>query len=413
MKVLLITHSALSKTTANGNVMCNNLFSFSESEICSLFFNDEQPTEFSGASHFKICDKDIIKHLFSKGDGGEEVEVKKSIPAKTNFVKHPILRKISLLRSMRECFWEFSKISYKKMFSWIEKERPDRILFVPSSCIFSIKIAIMISNKYNIPIYLYTTEDEYFHKYPFYSFVRNIHQMHLKKMYAELFSVAKKICCVHDGLTSLYSNEFSIPSETISISSSNESFSNLNERFSNLLYAGNIDRGRDVTLAEISKQLYCLDKNITLNIIPSCYTKKQFKKLSSLPNTNVVDFLPFDEYKKTLSNCDCLLLIESFRKKDKNKIKSIFTGKIADYIFSGRPLLVVSPDYVYECKYFNDNKGCAIVCTDLMQLKQCLNKLINDFDFRKNLVKNCLQLGKANHSLCRNSSKFKEFLETN
>lgn len=411
MKVLLISHNALSKSTANGNVLCHNFQKFQDKEICQLYFQNEFPTEHSNSHFIRITDKNRAKSFF-KGCSFEKIKpqnyINQNIKSSRKFFN---LKNRPFFRLIREFVWKHGKFDYESLYRWVEEEKPTCIVYMPGASIFSIDICIDISKKFNLPIILYFTEDEFFHKYSVIKIFEFIFRNRLRKAYLKLFDSTKGAICIHGGLREMYSKFIKNENVYTVLMGCDTKIRVVDDKktIKNFLYAGNVDRGRVDTLKFISKILLEINEDYTLQIIPSSATKKQIKILKKLKNINVFDFLPYAEYKEIINNADCLLLIETFKKRYINLVRSTFTGKLADYLNAPTPLLIFCPDYIYTCGYLR--KAGFNVCSDLTRAKEYITSYVKIFEKSYGeYIKFKLAFGEKYHSVSKNSVEFMEIL---
>lgn len=413
INVLVISHNALAGENANAIVLTNMLSAFKETQIAQLFIQNDIPTSFKHSRFYKITDKIRLKGFFSKHTHGEIVDA--TIEQELNVSKTKKRSKLSSFLStsalgelIRESVWKHGGFDYKHLTNWIGEFAPDVIVFVPGRTAFLNDLTLKIAETFNIPVLLYTTEDEYFHPKKKINFFHNIMLNKLKKSYQKLVSKrVTNMVLIQDRLTREYQKEFNVPCETIMMASKHSrSTSPYQEKL--LLYAGNVDRGRISTLLEISKQLEKIDQLLLLTVIPGGVTEKELKPLKERFNVRVLEFMPYEEYIACLKNAYVLFNVDSFEEKYHKITTETFTGKTADLLRMGRPLCVVTPKYLYTYEYFTKYSNCAMVVGNLNDLNKALNKVIFNEDYRKAISENAYNLSQKNHNLETNSLRFQD-----
>lgn len=413
-KVLVLSHNALANENANAVVLSNMLAHFDDSQIAQIFIKNDTPTRFNHAKFYKITDMMRLKGFFSKNTHGEIVNAEEA--KLTNVSKEKNRSKLAAFLSMsalgeliREFIWKHGKFNYEHLYAWIREFNPDVIMFVPSRSVFLNDLTLKIAKDFNLPVMLFTTEDEYFHEKKKINFFHNIMLNKLRKSYHRVNQYVENMVLIQDRLEEMYAKEFHKPCETIMMSSKNHVSARPYDK-KLLLYAGNVDRGRISTLLAISKALEKIDTSLKLTVIPGGATEAQLMPLKERKNVEVLEFLPYAEYVKYLESAYVLFNVDTFEKKYNQITKETFTGKTADLLRMGRPLCVVAPKYMYTYEYYIRNPYCAEVCGDLNDLEASLRKVIFNNKYRRMIARNAYLLSVKNHSLDDNAEKFKEAL---
>ena len=419
MKYLLISHNAFSNNNANGRVLSSLFSEIEEKNIAQLFIQSETPTTRLNASFYRITDGDRLYGFFKSATGTELSSTFFSNNSfqtnEKNLVKKSSFRTSSIAALIRQFVWKKGKIDYKPLFRWIRGFKPNVIVFQSGRTPFLCELVKMISLHFNLPVILFSTEDEYFHPKKPLNIFHNWHLSILRKAYR---SLSERVICqilIQDELREMYRAEFKKPSYTIMMGSSLEDNRNLyqkNNSATRFLYAGNIDRGRHKQILEIANSLGKISNNVfKLEVIPSGVTKRIISKLRKNSHIVLKQYLPFSKYVQELQTSDVLFFVDSFSNKYKNIIKETFTGKTADYLSTGNIIYVYSPEYVYTTKYFKSNPGTAIVATNKSELNITLEKLINGEYNLTELRNNCIKLFLKNHDNKTNAIKFKNIVE--
>jgi glycosyltransferase involved in cell wall biosynthesis len=79
------------------------------------------------------------------------------------------------------------------------------------------------------------------------------------------------------------------------------------------------------------------------------------------PDVHVSSWIPQDEIPQTLSRADILFLPFSFRDDERGTTETAFPSKTADYLASGRPILVFGPKYSTLVRYARQEGFAEIV----------------------------------------------------
>lgn len=86
-------------------------------------------------------------------------------------------------------------------------------------------------------------------------------------------------------------------------------------------------------------------------------------------------------------------------------------GKLADYLASGRPILIHAPPYAYVSEYAKKS-GFALVIDEenISKLQDAVKKLILDVDYSRELVENALRILYKNHDAHKNARELARML---
>jgi len=107
-----------------------------------------------------------------------------------------------------------------------------------------------------------------------------------------------------------------------------------------------------------------------------------------------------------------LLLPLSWHTRSPDVIATAAPGKLADYLASGRPVLIHAPPYAYINQYAKEN-GFALVVDEenIKKLKDGINKLLFDLEYSRQLIENAKRTFYKNHDATINAQKLAKILE--
>lgn len=377
-RVFVIANNALCKTNSNGFTLINQLRELKLEEIITFSIDSPLPDKDTALAHFKLTDKEKLKYFFKKKKLGhvilnDELVDKDSIP--NNVAKHKGLKESAFGLAIREIVWKFGRWDKSNLFNYIDEYKPTSILFMCGRSIFMNNLTTDLHGKYNIPIYVYTSEDEYFHKYPFYKIIKNILQIKLKKSYRRLICNTDTVICQHDKLNDLFKNEFNCKTVTIyprpTIPYIYDPKVNDNGP---IVYIGNSQPNRLSSLIDFAETLYKVAPKEECHLYCGDLTNKNKKKLEKLPNVVIKTPVSRNQVVDVMRHAKLLVHVESFRKKDKVLIENAFSTKTIDTISSGVPFMVYAPPYIGSYSYLKDKKTPFAVNKD--ELENCLNSFI-------------------------------------
>jgi glycosyltransferase involved in cell wall biosynthesis len=180
-----------------------------------------------------------------------------------------------------------------------------------------------------------------------------------------------------------------------------------------ILYAGGI--------VENAEALVRLIKDGTLKRygVPSCsldlyvpLTRDRFVELGWAHDfINLRGWIPNLELRRALCRADILFLPASFDKQEAAVVIAGFPTKAADYMASGRPILVFGPEYSSLVRYARQY-GFAEVVTEPSDdaLANGIKKLLQSPTHREQLVSTAFSVLSINHNIFKQRQKFQELV---
>jgi hypothetical protein len=178
----------------------------------------------------------------------------------------------------------------------------------------------------------------------------------------------------------------------------------------NILYAGGIVENAETLIKLIQKgslkqyevPTCCLDLYIPL-------TKEQFSEMGWTHDLiNLRGWVPNMELRRALCRADILFLPASFAKEEAAVVIAGFPTKTADYMASGRPILVFGPEYSslvrYACRF-----GFAEVVTDPSDdaLARGIRNIVSSPTRRAELVSRAFSVLSTNHDIFKQRQEFR------
>jgi glycosyltransferase involved in cell wall biosynthesis len=119
-----------------------------------------------------------------------------------------------------------------------------------------------------------------------------------------------------------------------------------------------------------------------------------------------------DELRRALATADVLFLPYSFREEERHATARAFPSKTADYLKSGRPILILAPPYSSVVRYAKQF-GFADVVDEPSeeQLAQSIARIWNSAAYREELSINSRTALNANHDINKQRAEFYTLLK--
>lgn len=415
-RLLVVSINCFSETGSNGRVLTEFFRKWDKDKIAQLYVNDEKPDFDVCQQYFKITDRDVLLSLISKYNFGK-VLIKKNLQECENSIEKTRSKKIPqnpLTYLLRDVMWRLARCwKNKEIINWIKGFSPDVLLYYAGNSSFLIDFVIKISERFDIPIVVYNTENYYFKKHNYlkgngFGFLYPLFRQHFKNSYKKIIKKSIKQIHLNQYLSHIHKEEFQKPGEVIYHSSSLTS--NLSQNsVSKFLYAGNLGLNRDCSLVEVAQALQVISNEYVIDVYgraPSCEIEDRLLGTKGIRYHGVVSY---DIVKNAIENTDFILYVESFDKYYVNDLVAAFSTKLADCLSSGKCLIMYTPESLACSQYVKENV-CGCLISEPKKLEDSLRRLITDPSLQNQYVENALKTASLNHNNLKNAKRIKSIL---
>ena len=407
MKILLISHTSLSKTGNMGKTLRSYVSAFSPGEVAQFYIHSELPTDKTICiNYYRFTDVDVIKSLFNpfhKGVIFNEDDIKtNTFFARTD---EGLINSAYLLGSKRnawsmisrELIWKISffwKNDFKK---WIDKFHPDIILFASGDYSFMYDIAYMVAEYCNKPLVTICVDDYYINQ-------RNktllgyIHHKFFMKSVKRTIGRSCYIFTLSDAMNRAYEKLFHKKCFTVHNSVPLKD-NVLNSTRYQMSYIGNLGLGRADQLVAIGKALSELnrkDEPMAIDVYTGSINPLYLDKLKNVKGIRLHGRITPDDVLKIMQKSIAIIHTESFDKRIQNIVRYSVSTKIAESLMYGPCLFVYGPEGVASIDYLKENNA-AFVINNPKELCRGLQELINNNDCRKKIELHARVLARRNH----------------
>ena len=396
---LIISNNPLCNKNNNGKTLEAIFDKYNKDNLSQLFFTEYLIPDFNYCkNYFRITNKDVLKNFFIK-NYSDELYLNSKFDFSNNrlFLKNT---KILYLHLLRDLLWSFNTWKTRKLFSWVEKNKPDFIFFVAGGDKFSHNVAIYISKKYNIPLLTFFTDD--------YILSENVNSI-LNKIIIKRrinyykFLVNKSNLCfvICKYMAVEYENfflkNFHILNNAVNIKDNFSFKYSINPIIIN--YFGNLHTNRDIMLlkfANILQNIKCLniELNVFTNSIPDDSLLFKFNNMNIKYKGNLVGDELYDEMRSSTF----LLHLENDDLDSIAKTRLSLSTKIPEYLITSRLIISFGPPEVASFRIQSDNDiGFILNSRDSLFINT--NKLYNLFLSEKRqfeITKNAYYYAKEN-----------------
>lgn len=421
-RLLIVSHNTFSSTLNNGKTYSSIFNGWPKEKIAQLFFQNEIP-EFNVCENFyHITDEEMFN--ISKKLVGKKIQKSdlNSI-SKSSSPIHSYARKkpMPIFSFFRNIIWLSNKWNNFNLNEWLINFEPEAIFFVGGDTSFSYKITKYIAEKFNIPVYLYYTDD-YITPTKSYDPFWWINYLWLKKVLKKLLLNVANIFVIGEDMGSEFSlklNKKCIPlMNAINIDEylNKRIDKNIEENTIEIAYFGGLHLNRWKTLLLLGKTLKDFNNEEATKVNLNIYTGQTIDKniwdtLNENPNINFRGAVTEKEIIEEMQKYDVLLHVESFDKEMISKTRLSISTKIPEYLASGRVILGVGPAELSSIKYLDNLKFPFIVDKlDKDILENKLKEMILQKENFNNIGLKGIKIAKSNHSIEDNKNLIRQII---
>lgn len=406
MKVLIISHNAISPVSSIGKTLASLFHTFKKEELCQLYIHKALPQGDVCSSYYSFTDKDVLKGIFTRKVAGKTVRPAESINSGNNGTFNSITygsanKREPYMELLREAVWKLSPWYNKSLKNWVREQNPTCIFAAIGSGTFLYDIALKISKDFNIPIITYVCDDFYNMEKPD-KFLGGLWKRNINKKTKELLRASKAVVGICDNISKSYSDEFKIDGFTIMTGTnfSVKSSVSVNDSVERIRYFGKISLNRYVSLLEICK---CLDEineksgtHYKVDIFCDDPGEEVKNAFGGVKSADFHGFVTGEEFKKEFFCSDALIFVEAFDEESIDRVKNSISTKIADSLSSGIPIFAYGPANISAIKHLVDNE-CAAVCSEKSRLNDALGRFLSDKSFRNDISQKAIKTAKKFH----------------
>ncbi len=411
-RVLVCSINAFSKSGSNGKVLSELFVDWDKECLAQFYIYNEIPNSDVCENYFRVTDNEAKKSFLTGRKFGQKVE-----PSNDEFKEIKTTHKIeknALTYLCRDIVWRFGRWKSKNFWAWIEDFKPDCILWQADNSSFMPMLVLKISRKYNIPIVVFNTENYYFKKHNYFldkkfGFLYPLYRNLQKKAFRKLMKKSSLEIYNSEQLLLLYQKQFNRTGEVIYQASSLTPFEQRkNNNCYSFLYAGNLGLNRHKSLIQLADALQSLSEEYCLDV----YGQASEEIANELKQTKGIKYggvIPYEKVLEEIEKSDFLCHVESFEKDIVNDLQTAFSTKIADYLASGKCMILYADEKLACTQYILKN-NCACVIAKPEKLEKSLQELLTSIELQEKYKKQAVFIAQQNHNSKRNSCKFKQLL---
>lgn len=419
MKVLIISHTVISKTGNMGKTILSYFQSFCPEETAQFYIHAEVPTDVSVCGqYYRFTDKDALKSIFipsiqgnsfSQGDidiNRVDSRVDKGLESSAHTIGS---KRTAGIYFARNAMWKMSRWFSPALKSWLEECNPDVIFFASGDYSFAYEIALKISDFLNVPLVVSCVDDFYVFNKNKDSFLGRIqHRAYMKTVFRTM-ERASSIFSICDTMSAAYQEIFQKPCYTLHTAAADKKLT-LNKAATAISYIGNLTCGRHRSLIELGTALSKVAPQMHIDVY-SAETDKAI--ISSLTNVAGIEFhgrISAENVLSVMENSRFVVHTESFDSYDMERVKFSVSTKIAESLMYGPCLLAYGPKGIASIDYLEENKAAYVISAQ-DNLETELSAILDDTSGYDEVLANARKLARKNHSTAINSAKVRRWLQ--
>ena len=362
-KILFVSNLPFADIGNNGKTFQSLFSDFDDSQVAQLFFNNVQPSQKKFFNYFRITDIDILKYIFSF-HLLEIIGISQKSYDLNNMSQGKFISQSDLCKKFLRNFL-FSKINFTQLGSfklWIGNFKPTSIFFIGTNYIFSYQILNYLSSFYNLPYFIYFTDDYFLYNKGTNFISKIMHKRFIEKS-KKIVERAEELFVISQKMKHEYELFFGKKCTVLINAVDKGCIPVSKHKFEQNIvfrYFGGLHSNRSSSLRYLGECLKKLNKKYEQNFILEVYslTEPTSKIKSDLSIETILICKPItgDELKNKMTTSDFLVHAESFEPEDINVTMLSISTKIPEYLLSNRCVLAIGPPQLASISIFKHNK---------------------------------------------------------
>lgn len=178
-----------------------------------------------------------------------------------------------------------------------------------------------------------------------------------------------------------------------------------------ILYAGRVGLGINDSLEKMAKAVEILNLEFDVSVRFVLQVSKRPSWMDRYKNVLYRGFVPYDELPAKFAEADILYMPYDFSVTSLKFIKYSMPTKASEYMVSGTPILIFSPNETAIVKYANEYKWAKVVTeNNLEAVVQAVRSLLMNREEREWIAANAVKLAEEKHNSDKVRENFKQEL---
>lgn len=179
-----------------------------------------------------------------------------------------------------------------------------------------------------------------------------------------------------------------------------------------MVFTGHVYWAQERSLMNLLRALEGFELPLHLHLYVPVVSQELRRITANLANVHLVA-APQSKMPDIQCRATLLFLPLSWRTRNPDVIATATPGKLADYLASGRPIIIHAPSYAYVSNYARQEGFAHVVDDDdIQELRASIRKLILDVKYSRGLIKNAKTVLKRNHDATVNARRLASLLRS-
>ena len=402
-RVLIVSHNAFSMTNNMGKTLVSYFSSFPKSCLAQLYLHEGVPHSNICSNYYSFSDKDALKSVIIRSRKGTVYQDQTFDEAASSVITGKLYTagktKNPVVSFARDIVWKLSNWKNKSLINWVREFNPDLIFFASGDYVFADKIAMRLSELFDVPLATCCFDD--FYSYCSYKkrFLGGSYYRKFMKAATETIKRSKWLFVVNDLMAEEYSKMFGKDCTILYTSAGiNTDVTGYSGKQKNICYIGGLALNRQVPVCEIGRLLKGKIEGLPDHVdVYSAENREEV--LQVLTMENGIDYhgpIAPAEVQEKIKNSLAVIHVESFDENNRQRTRLSLSTKIAESLSSGTVLIAYGPLELASMQYLIKN-DVAIVSDDLNDLKKKMEDILNDERKYTAIVNRAIELAKKNH----------------
>ena len=423
MRILVVSCSPWRKDNNIGNTYTNIFKGIDDIEIAYICCGGGRPDTDFVKYHLHISEKNILKNLINpkykccqKFIVPSEREEENNTKEKSVIYDFMRTHRLHLFFLLRDFIWSFKNWICDDLRSFVDEFKPDLIFAQFLDRSYLNEMLLFLKDYTKAPLIVYAWDDVYTLKQFSLSPIFWINRLMQRKKLRKISRLSSLMYVISEKQKTEYTKAFGQSCNVLYKGFEfleQPSYEAKNDPLK-LVFTGNMGTGRSRTLALIGSALHEINKDKIRAVLyiysstPLSYSMK--RKLDYPESVKRMGFVSSEEIAIIQQEADILVHVESFKLKERLKVRLSFSTKLVDYFKCGRCIFAVGSRDVASMDYLLKNKG-AVIAYRKRDILNRLKKLIGSRQLRNKYAKRSWECGQKNHQIRAIQNSFQNDLK--
>lgn len=411
MRVLVVSHTAFSRTNNMGKTLLSYFQSFGPEELAQLYIHPQPPTDGTVCRrYYRMTDREAVRSILFRGPFGTEFGAGEIYPDEA-----PPLgpdRRFGEKRKamgyfLRNGAWALSSWNSNRLWNWLRAFDPEVVLFTAGDYTFLYRIAREIAEGLGRPLAAVCVDDYWFYNRNERSLLGRLVHWEFRRTMAETMERTSVIFTICPSMAEAYEGAFHRPCRVLHTAAPVGTALEPPEK-GQVSYIGNVSFGRWEQLVRMGQALRALGRE-GIHV----YSREDDSKIRRhLTRENGILFhgaIGAEKVRAVMGKSVAVVHTESFDPDWQKAVRFSVSTKIAESLMYGPCLIAYGPEGVASIDYLKKT-GAAFVIPSEAELEEKLERILSDPNLRWETVSRARQVAAAHHDPAVNSAKVRHWL---